>query len=70
MIANFLAHVWQQGALAGATPGDAFSVQAGLGETMTPQDILDGYIRITVLVVITRPAEFIMLTFEQQMQQP
>ena len=40
----------------------------GLGDTMTGDDILNGIMRITVLVAITRPAEFIEITFQQQMQ--
>ena len=68
MITNFLTNVWQQGALAGATAADAFEVMVGLGTTMTPVDILDGYIRIVVKIAVTRPAEFIVLTFQQQMQ--
>ena len=35
---------------------------------MTPVDILDGIMRITVKLAVTRPAEFIVITFEQQMQ--
>ncbi|WP_028311256.1 phage tail sheath family protein [Derxia gummosa] len=68
MITNFLTSVWKRGGLAGASPEDAFSVHVGLGETMTPEDILEGIMRITVLVAITRPAEFIEITFQQQMQ--
>lgn len=68
MITNFLTGIWKQGGLAGATPEDAFSVHVGLGETMTPQDILEGILRITVLVAVSRPAEFIEITFQQQMQ--
>ncbi len=40
----------------------------GLGSTMTGDDILNGIMRITVLVAISRPAEFIEITFQQQMQ--
>jgi phage tail sheath protein FI len=69
MIANFLYNTWQSGALAGATPRDAFNVTVGLGTTMTPQDILAGIMRITVTIAIVRPAEFIVLNFEQKMQQ-
>ena len=69
MISNFLTNVWQQGALAGAKPEDAFSVDVGLGSTMTPVDILDGIMRITIKIAVTRPAEFIVITFEQKMQQ-
>ena len=68
MISNFLTSIWKRGGLAGATPDDAFGVFVGLGETMTPQDILDGMLKVTVLVALSRPAEFIEITFQQQMQ--
>lgn len=68
MVGNFLTNVWKRGGLAGAVPGDAFSVYVGLGETMTGEDILEGILRVTVLVAISRPAEFIEITFQQQMQ--
>ncbi|MBA2672247.1 phage tail sheath C-terminal domain-containing protein, partial [Ramlibacter sp.] len=68
MVNNFLTSVWKRGGLAGAVPEDAFSVHVGLGETMTPDDILEGIMRVSVLVAISRPAEFIEITFQQQMQ--
>lgn len=68
MIENFLRSVWKRGGLAGATPEDAFEVHVGLGDTITGDDILEGILRITVLVAISRPAEFIEITFQQQMQ--
>jgi len=68
MIRNFLTGIWKRGGLAGAVPGDAFSVHVGLGETMTAEDILEGILRVTVLVAVSRPAEFIEITFQQQMQ--
>lgn len=68
MISNFLTGIWKRGGLAGAVPDDAFSVHCGLGETMTSEDILEGILRVTVLVAISRPAEFIEITFQQQMQ--
>jgi phage tail sheath protein FI len=68
MIDNFLTDVWKQGGLAGAVPADAFSVDVGLGTTMTAMDVLDGLMRISVKVAISRPAEFIVITVEQQMQ--
>jgi phage tail sheath protein FI len=67
MISNFLTSVWKRGGLMGAVPEDAFSVHVGLGETMTPDDILEGILRVTVLVAMVRPAEFIEITFQQQM---
>lgn len=68
MLENFLINLWRQGALVGAKPEDAFNVQVGLGATMTPQDILDGIMNVTVMVAIVRPAEFIVITIQQQMQ--
>jgi uncharacterized protein len=68
MIRNFLTGIWKRGGLAGSSPDDAFSVHVGLGETMTSEDILEGILRVTVLVAVTRPAEFIEITFQQQMQ--
>ena len=68
MIDSFLYNQWKKGALVGSSPEDAYSVSVGLGATMTPDDILEGILRITVLVAISRPAEFIEITFQQQMQ--
>lgn len=68
MLNNFLTNLWRQGALVGATPAEAFSVAVGLGVTMTAQDILDGYLNISVKVAVSHPAEFIVITIQQQMQ--
>ena len=69
MFNNFLFNYWRLGALAGAVPDQAYDVQVGLGSTMTPNDILDGIMRISVKVAIVHPAEFIVITFQQQQQQ-
>ena len=68
MISNFLTGVWNQGGLVGSKPADAFSVSVGLGSTMTSQDILDGIMRVSVKVAVSHPAEFIEITFQQEMQ--
>ncbi|MGB3182446.1 MAG: phage tail sheath C-terminal domain-containing protein [Cyclobacteriaceae bacterium] len=68
MASDFLTNLWKSGALQGATPQDAFSVTCGLGKNMTAQDILDGLLRLTVKLAITHPAEFIVLTIEQQIK--
>ena len=67
-ISNFLNSQWKVGALQGAKASDAFSVSVGLGSTMTGEDILQGYMNVLVKVAVVRPAEFIILTFQQQMQ--
>lgn len=69
MISAFLTDLWNQGGLVGLTPEQAFDVQVGLGTTMTPNDVLDGIMRISVKVAISRPAEFIVITFQQKMQE-
>lgn len=68
MVHNFLLGIWRRGGLAGSRPDDAFAVQIGLHETMTAEDLQEGLLRITVLVALTRPAEFIEITFQQQQQ--
>ncbi len=66
-IAAFLTGLWQQGGLIGDKASDAFTVSCGLGSTMTGQNVLDGYMIVAVTVQIIHPAEFIELTFSQQM---
>ena len=67
MIGSFLTGIWKQGGLQGASAADAFSVDCGLGTTMTGDDILNGLMTVTVKVAVVHPAEFIVLTFQQQM---
>lgn len=68
MVSNFLQGVWSQGGLMGATASEAFTVQCGLGSTMTGLDILQGYMIVQVTLQMIRPAEFIELTFKQKME--
>src|SRR5262245_6053337 len=69
MIENFLINQWRDGALMGAKPEHAFQVAVGLGQTMSAQDILNGYMIVEVHIAIVRPAEFIVLRFMQKMPQ-
>lgn len=66
MIDNYLMGLWKSGGLQGANPSDAFSVDVGLGSTMTGNDIVDGIMRVTVKVAVVHPAEFIIITLQQQ----
>lgn len=65
---SFLTGLWQEGGLVGETANSAFAVQCGLGSTMTAQDILNGYMVVTVQVALIYPAEFYTLVFKQQLQ--
>jgi phage tail sheath protein FI len=69
MIENFLTLQWRAGALAGATPQDAFYVRVGLNQTMTAQDILEGRMIVEIGMAAVRPAEFIILRFSHKMQE-
>lgn len=68
MIENYLTQKWREGALAGATPKDAFFVKCGLGTTMNPVDILEGRMNVEIGMAAVRPAEFIILKFSHKLQ--
>lgn len=65
---NFLTYLWKLGVLVGETPADSFTVDIGLGTTMTAEDILAGRISLLVKIAVSRPSEFIVLTFDDKMQ--
>jgi phage tail sheath protein FI len=69
MIENYLSNLWKDGALAGATPKDAFFVKVGLNQTMTAQDILEGKLIIEIGMAAVRPAEFVILKFSHKLQE-
>ncbi|UXX77729.1 phage tail sheath subtilisin-like domain-containing protein [Reichenbachiella carrageenanivorans] len=69
MISSFLNGIWRQGGLVGLTPDQAYDVQVGVGANMTTNDVLDGIMRISVKIAVSRPAEFIVITFQQKMQE-
>lgn len=68
MIENYLTDKWRDGALAGATPREAFYVRCGLGATMSAQDILQGVMNVEIGMAVVRPAEFIVLKFSHKLQ--
>lgn len=69
MIENFLILQWRDGALAGAKPEHAFYVRVGLNQTMSADDILNGYMIVEIGMAVVRPAEFIVLRFSHKMQE-
>lgn len=70
MISAFLHGIWQMGGLEGASAADAYAVQVGLGATMTPQDILDGRLLVSITLHVGGPGEWIELSFQQQLAVP
>jgi phage tail sheath protein FI len=67
MIRNYLTLKWQEGALAGITPQQAFFVNCGFGTTMTTQDISEGKMNIEVGMAMLCPTEFATLRFSHQL---
>ncbi len=67
MVGNYLNLQWREGALMGAKPTDAYFVACGLGETMSPQDVLEGRLIVRIGMAVNRPAEFIILQFSHFM---
>jgi uncharacterized protein len=43
-------------------------VRIGPGQTMTANDVASGLVRVEVLLALIRPAEFIVIRLEQQVQ--
>ena len=68
-VQSYLAQLWRDGGLAGATEDEAFFVRIGLGETMDEQDILEGRLNITIGAAAVRPAEFVVITFTHKLQE-
>lgn len=67
-VSVFLTTVWQEGGLRGDTAAAAFSTAIGVGSTMTAQDILNGYMVLSVSLVVDENLPPIELTFTQEMQ--
>ncbi len=65
---NFLQQLWREGALQGTKPREAYFVSIGLGQTMTANDILENKLIMQVGVSVVKPAEFIVLSFQLDMQ--
>ena len=66
-ITAFSADLWRQGALIGATEGQAFRIACGLGETMTEQDVLHGIVRIDIALATTWPDEFTVIYLDLEL---
>lgn len=70
MINAFLNKLWKAGGLFGATPEDAYLVTAGVPDTMSVDDMLNGFLIVYIKVAVARPAEFIVLRYEHKFDVP
>lgn len=66
-ITMFLTTLWRNGALAGATPDEAFFVNIGKS-TMTQDDIMNGRLICVIGAAPVRPAEFVIFRITQKME--
>ncbi|MGF6190426.1 phage tail sheath family protein [Serratia sp. 2723] len=66
---SYLHSLWQQGALAGDSPNEAWFVQVDKDITMTQEQINQGQMIIKIGLAAVRPAEFIILQFSQDIAQ-
>jgi phage tail sheath protein FI len=63
-INSFLVRVWRDGALFGATPGEAFFVKCD-GENNTAETIDAGQLIIDIGIAPVKPAEFVIFRIAQ-----
>ncbi|MCK9414033.1 MAG: hypothetical protein M0Q53_17155 [Prolixibacteraceae bacterium] len=68
MIENYLTTKWEEGALAGISPQQAFYVKCGLGTTMTSLDVEEGRIIVEVGLAILRASEFKLIKFSHNLK--
>jgi phage tail sheath protein FI len=68
MIEKYLTRKWQDGALAGVTPQQAFYVNCGLDVSMTSRDIFEGILNIDIGLAILRPLEFFAIKISHQLR--
>ena len=61
MIENYLTQKWREGALAGATPKEAFDVRCGLADTMNVQAIVEGRMNVEIGMAVVGPSGVIIL---------
>ncbi|MDH0342418.1 phage tail sheath family protein [Chromobacterium haemolyticum] len=64
-VENYVHSLWEQGALLGDTPEQAYFVHIGRGITMTDEQIKSGTMVLKVGLSAVRPAEFIVLQLTQ-----
>lgn len=68
LIQNFLFGLWNQGAMPGTKPEEAFFVLVGQGESMTLHDIQQGVLRVQIGIAFVKPAEFLIISLVYELQ--
>lgn len=66
MIESYLLGLYNDSAFSGSTPEESYQVLVGLGKTMTEEDIAHKIVKVSVLLAMDRPSEFVTYKFEQE----
>ena len=69
-ISGYLTAQWQSGGLQGATAAQAFDVSCGVGLTMTPQDVLNGTLKVVITMNVVDGSPPVTLSVTQEMAGP
>ena len=67
ILVKLLRQLWDSGKLYGNSPSEAFYCKANLGETMTEEDVLNGDLIVEIGVAVTRPKEFTVIEYKQNL---
>ncbi|MGI9578365.1 MAG: hypothetical protein ACR2OH_09215 [Microthrixaceae bacterium] len=65
---DFLKQLWQEGGLVGSNDEEAYSVEVGVPQSMTAEDVANGYLKLKAEVALEFPAEFAPVDVTVQMQ--
>lgn len=68
IVENYLTLKWQEGALAGIIPQQAYYVKCGLGDTMTSEDVREGRINIEIGLAVLSPSDFNVLRISHNLK--
>jgi phage tail sheath protein FI len=68
LVSRFLLRQWRLGCLSGDRPSRAFTVQCGLGSTMTADDVQNGRLIVELTLQFPEPCGLVELTLTQEVQ--
>ena len=69
LVDEYLFSQQKAGKLQSSTEEESYAIQIGLGTTMTGEDILNGYVVLSVMLKLKDQEDYLVLTFKNQMVQ-
>lgn len=64
---GYLSGLFSNGALVGASAADSYTVLCGIGSTMTADDVLNGYMILSLSVAVENPGRYDIISITEQM---